>query len=217
MEGLINEIRSEAEIRRTYIVNGQIVESVGCSIYRPDQDSSIVFNQTNYQVRRTYLVDDEPEEEEEEEESFMRPSEPILFSSEPVLVSRKETNAEVRLTYIDNNGHKIEAIGCKFGAPDESLVQKDEIMKKFNLNEDQFRLSQEFFREKEIGNLLDNNLVKSLMKQAVKTRPQLGANDEDVDKAVDQADDNKDNKINFEQFVGLIAKFFTSKNTKKSA
>ena len=38
-------------------------------------------------------------------------------SSKLTLVNREENEAEVRLTYVDSNGRKIEAIGCKFDRP----------------------------------------------------------------------------------------------------
>jgi hypothetical protein len=81
--------------------------------------------------------------------------------------------------------------------------------------EPQILLAYEFYNEFKVNYLLDNNLIRALMRQIIKTRKEIVATEADVDRALAAVDTNHDNKINFDQFIKFMQLFFATNNTLK--
>lgn len=119
----------------------------------------------------------------------------------------KETSGEIRI--ISDNG--LEAIGCKLFSPDEILLRKDEILNKYKISNEQFDLCREFFNERKDGSLLNNSILRVLMREALKKRPQVKAEDVDIDRALTAVDEDKDDKVTFDELIQFLLLFFSSK------
>lgn len=81
--------------------------------------------------------------------------------------------------------------------------------------EPQILLAYEFYNEYKVNYLLDNNLIRSLMRQVIKQRKEIIATEEDVNRALAAVDTNHDDKINFDQFIKFMQLFFATNNTLK--
>ncbi len=81
--------------------------------------------------------------------------------------------------------------------------------------EPQILLAYEFYNEYKVNYLLDNNLIRALMRQIIKTRKEIVATEEDVDRALAAVDTNHDDKINFDQFIKFMQLFFATNNNLK--
>ncbi|CAF1114477.1 unnamed protein product [Brachionus calyciflorus] len=141
---------------------------------------------------------------------FSAPSEELQQT--PVLIEETRSESEVRRTYLVGNDVVIEAVGCPLFQPDDILLRKDEILNKYKINDEQFELCRDFFNEKRDGTNLNNSILRVLMREALKVRSQVKANEQDVDRALEAVDENKDDKITFDEFVQLLLLFFSSKN-----
>lgn len=126
---------------------------------------------------------------------------------QPQLTEQEETSGEVRIVSEDG----VEAIGCTIFAPDEIWLRKEEILNKYKINEEQFELCREFFNEKKDGSLLSNHILRSLMREAIKKRPQVKAEESDIDRALEAVDEDKDDKVTFDELVQFLLLFFSSK------
>lgn len=101
-------------------------------------------------------------------------------------------------------------------AEPEIDVQKQTCINNYRITDASYDLVKAFYDEQKdeptIG-LLKNDLLKYLLKNALTIRPELeGVSEEDVDRALKVIDSNNDDKINFEEFIQLLALFFSSKN-----
>lgn len=74
-------------------------------------------------------------------------------------------------------------------------------------------LAYEFYNEYKVNYLLDNDLIRGLMRQVIKQRKEIVATEADVDRALAVLDTNHDNKINFDQFIKFMQLFFATKST----
>ncbi|RMZ93480.1 hypothetical protein BpHYR1_038054 [Brachionus plicatilis] len=126
---------------------------------------------------------------------------------EPELTEKVEADGEVRS--ISENG--IEAVACTLFSPDDILFRKEEIMNKYKISEEQFDLCRQFFNEKKEGSLLSNNVVRVLMREALKKRAQVKAEDADIDRALEVVDEDKDDKVTFDELIQFLLLFFSSK------
>lgn len=74
-------------------------------------------------------------------------------------------------------------------------------------------LAYEFYNEYKVNYLLDNDLIRTLMRQVIRQRKEIAASEADVDRALNVLDTNNDNKINFDQFIKFMQLFFATKST----
>ncbi len=74
-------------------------------------------------------------------------------------------------------------------------------------------LAYEFYNEYKVNYLLDNDLIRALMRQVLNKRKEIVATEADVDRALNVLDTNHDNKINFDQFIKFMQLFFATKLT----
>lgn len=74
-------------------------------------------------------------------------------------------------------------------------------------------LAYEFYNEYKVNYLLDNDLIRSLMRKVIKQRKEIIATEADIDRALTALDTNRDNKINFDQFIKFMQLFFATSNT----
>lgn len=74
-------------------------------------------------------------------------------------------------------------------------------------------LAYEFYNEYKVNYLLDNDLIRTLMRQVIKQRKEIAATEADVERALNVLDTNHDNKINFDQFIKFMQLFFATKRT----
>lgn len=81
--------------------------------------------------------------------------------------------------------------------------------------EPQIQLAYEFYNEYKQNFLLDNDLIRELMRMVIKQRKEIIATEADVDRALATVDTNHDNKINFDQFIKFMQLFFATNNTLK--
>ena len=98
----------------------------------------------------------------------------------------------------------------------ETTEANSEIRDQFKLKEGTFELAREFFDEQKDDGLLKNDLLKYLLKNAISQRMEMvDVTEEDVDRALKTVDSDNDDKVNFDEFVQLLALFFSSKNNIK--
>lgn len=81
--------------------------------------------------------------------------------------------------------------------------------------EPQIILAYEFYNEYKVNYLLDNQLIRGLMRNVIKQRKEIIATEADIDRALAAVDTNHDNKINFDQFIKFMQLFFATNNTLK--
>lgn len=81
--------------------------------------------------------------------------------------------------------------------------------------EPQLILAYEFYNEYKVNYLLENDLIRQLMRQVIATRKEIIATEEDVDRALNTVDTNHDNRINFDQFIKFMQLFFATNNSLK--
>lgn len=130
------------------------------------------------------------------------------LAGEPELSEKNDPSGEIRI--ISDDG--IEAIGCTLFSPDEILLRKDEVLNKYKISNEQFDLCREFFNERKDGSLLNNSILRVLMREALKKRPQVKAEEIDIDRALVAVDGDQDDKVTFDEFIQYLLLFFSSKS-----
>lgn len=97
--------------------------------------------------------------------------------------------------------------------------EKEKYMGEFNITGESYDLIKEFYedqKDSKVFGLLKNDLLKSLLVNAAEQREELaGVTEEDVSRALRAVDSNNDDKVNFAEFVQLLALFCSSKNNLK--
>lgn len=97
--------------------------------------------------------------------------------------------------------------------------EKEQFTSQFRITEQSYELVKEFYDEQKedpTDGLLNNDLLRYLLTNALNERQELsGVSQEDVERALNTIDSNNDNKINLDEFVQLLALFFSSKNNLK--
>jgi hypothetical protein len=90
------------------------------------------------------------------------------------------------------------------------VFYKPDYIKNFNLTKSQYKLIFEFYNTYSVSDNLSNNLVRLAMLECSKIRNDFKATEDDINRIIRIADTNKDEHLNFDQFIELLCLFFSN-------